>query len=51
MLNKVVKNHEGIERSHIHCGPFSMPWKSAKHSLLDEIESALAAWFMQVVIL
>jgi hypothetical protein len=24
-----------------------MQWKSAKHSVLDETESALAAWFMQ----
>jgi hypothetical protein len=43
-----VKNHEGIERSHIHCVPISIQWKSAKHSLLDETESALGAWFMQV---
>jgi hypothetical protein len=24
-----------------------MQWKAAKHSVLDETESAFAAWFMQ----
>ena len=47
MLNTGVKNHGGIERSHIHCGSFSTRWKSMKHSQMNEIESALVSWFKQ----
>jgi len=47
MLNTGMKNHEGIERSHIHCGSFSTRWKSMKHSQTNEIESALVSWFKQ----
>jgi FMN-dependent NADH-azoreductase len=47
MLNTGVKNHEGIERSHIHCESFSTGWKSMKHSQTNETESALVSWFKQ----
>jgi hypothetical protein len=48
MLNN-VKNREETERhySYIHCGPFPKQRKSLKHSPLEKLESALAAWFKQ----
>jgi hypothetical protein len=39
-----VKNHEEIER------PFSKPQKSLKYSLLEELESSLAAWFKEACV-
>jgi hypothetical protein len=42
-LNPIVKNHGETERSFAQCGPFSKQQKSLKSSLLEELESALAA--------
>jgi hypothetical protein len=46
-VNTHVKNHTAIERSYVQCGPFLKQWTSLKCSLLEELESALAAWFNQ----
>jgi hypothetical protein len=46
-LNTIVKNCEEIERSYVQCKTFSKQGKSLKHSLLEELEFALAAWFKQ----
>jgi hypothetical protein len=46
-LNTIVKNYEDIERNYVQCGPVSKQWKSLKHALLEELESALAVWFKQ----
>jgi hypothetical protein len=46
-VNTIVKNCEEIERNYVQCGPFSKQWKSLKHLPLEELESALAAWFKQ----
>jgi hypothetical protein len=43
----IVKNHEETETSFIQCRPFSKQRKSLKHSPLEKLESALAAWFNQ----
>jgi hypothetical protein len=42
-LKTIVKNLDVTERSDIQCGTFSAQWKSLKHSMLEELESALAA--------
>jgi hypothetical protein len=47
MLNTTVKNHVEIERSYIQCASLSKQQKSPKHSPLEKLESALAAWFKQ----
>jgi hypothetical protein len=47
-LKTVVKNHEEIGRTSVHCRPFSKQWKLLKHLLLEELELASAAWFNQV---
>jgi hypothetical protein len=41
--NPIVKNHEETERSFVQCGSFSKQQQSLKYSLLEELESALAA--------
>jgi hypothetical protein len=48
MLNTIVKNTEETEGSYTQWGPFSKERKSLKHSPLEKLESALAAWFKQV---
>jgi hypothetical protein len=42
-----MKNHEETGRSYIQCGPFSKQQIILKHSSLEKLESALAAWFKQ----
>jgi hypothetical protein len=42
-LNPVEKNCDGIEISVIQCRPFFKQQKPLKYSLLEEVESALAA--------
>jgi hypothetical protein len=46
-LNTIVMNRDEIERWYVLCGPFSKQRKSLKHSPLEKLESALAAWFKQ----
>jgi hypothetical protein len=48
MLDTIVGKQSEIEKSYLHCGPsFSKECKSLKTSLLEELETILAAGFKQ----
>jgi hypothetical protein len=47
--NTVVKTLEALQEVIIHCGPSSKQHKLFMCSLLDEIESAVDAWFKQAI--
>jgi hypothetical protein len=48
-LNTVVKTLEALQEVNIHCGPFSRQYKLFMCSVLEEIASAVDAWFKQAV--